>query len=114
MKDKNNSEKIAGPWYLRKDYEKDLKKYLSIYLANIHTDVHEFARYWFKEFRGNALERFCKERGYIKEGRITTRGIKLLKLLEDRRISKLQLSFNIILAIATCVMAAFTIISVLK
>ena len=85
-------------YYLDKGYEKKLKKYLSIFLSNIHAiNTDSFAGYWFSDLEAKTLKKYCLNQGYIKSNSITDKGIKLLNILENKEVSKKQLYFNIII-----------------
>lgn len=102
-------------WYKHRNIEKKLRKFLSLYLENIHSaNVSDFAEVWFNKEDNKAMKEFCLEQGYIKNESITHNGIILLDMIEKRRLTRLQLYFNIVLTIATVLTAFISIMSVIR
>lgn len=104
-------------WYNKeksKERIKKLKEYLLFYLANIHsanTDI--FVDNFFSKEDAKTLKEFCKQEGYIKNESITDKGLLFLDILEKRSLLRKQFYFNVILTIATILMAVIAIINLI-
>jgi len=91
-----------------------IKRYLTALYENADKSSDAFAILTVKDYDAEWVREFCKRNELTKNDRITLKGIEFLNFLENKSINKKQMIFNIIVTIATVIMAITTIMGIIN